>query len=93
MYTSLKTVSAITIIIGVINAIAAVLTVMMLAPFEALTFTILVAIGAFMGLTSVVLLVIGIALWNLHGDFEAHIDSNYADYAALKKRVDALENK
>ena len=93
MYTSLKTVSAVTIVIGVINAVAAVLTIMMLAPFESFTFTLLVAIGAFMALTSIVLLVIGVALWNLHGDLEAHIDSNYEDYASMKKRLEALENK
>ena len=51
------------------------------------------AIIALLASSALALLFIGIALWGLHDDIEANITSTNTTISALKKRIDALENK
>lgn len=91
MYSSLKTVAVFSVILSVVNALGAVLTVMFLAPIEAISYTSLLAIGAFLGSTSLLFLVLSFFLFSLYADLSAHEDSNYDDLSSLRKRVDDLE--
>ena len=91
MYSSLKTVAVFSVILSVVNAIAAVLTIMFLIPIEGIGYTSLLAIGAFLGSTSLLFLVLSFFLFSLYADLSAHEDSNYDDLSSLRKRVDDLE--
>ena len=93
MYSSLKTVAGFSVVISLINAIAAILTLMFLAPLEDMTYTMLIAIGAFLFSTSVVFLLFSFFLFGLHADLSAHEDSNYEDISSVRKRVEKLEKK
>ena len=91
MYSSLKTVAVFSVIISALNAVSAVLTLMFLAPLEVFSYTALIAIGAFLGLTPLLFLILAFFLFSLHADLSAHEDSNYDDLSSLRKRVEKLE--
>jgi len=93
MYSSLKTFSAFTIILAVANTISAVLVAMLIQPNPDINATMFTAIVGILATSALALLIIGIALWNLHGDMEANISSTNDYISSIKKRLDALENK
>ena len=91
MYSALKRTAAVTIILAVVNAISAVLTYMIISPMGLLDITGLTTLIGLLATTSLTFLVLGITLWHLHGDLEAHMDATYSDITALRKRVEDLE--
>ena len=93
MYSSLKTISGFIIVLAVLNAVSAILVAMIISPLPSMEAAMFTAIIASLATCAVALLVIGIALWNLHGDMEANITSTSESLSALKKRIDSIENK
>ena len=93
MYSSLKTISGFVIVLAVLNAVSAILVAMIISPLPGMEAAMFTAIIASLATCAVALLVIGIALWNLHGDMEANISSTSESLSALKKRIDSIENK
>ncbi len=93
MYASLKTVSAFIIVLAVANAISAALVAMIIGPVPGMEVAMFTAIVAYLATSALALLVIGLALWNLHGDIDANISSTNDSISAMKKRIEALENK
>ena len=93
MYSSLKTISGFVIVLAVLNAVSAILVAMIISPLPGMEAAMFTAIIASLATCAVALLVIGIALWNLHGDMEANITSTSESLSALKKRIDSIENK
>ena len=91
MVSSLKVPAVVVIILGLLNACASLVLYMWLAP--ELNPNLSITIAAFCATTSIVLLVVGVALWNIHSDLEASLYSMNGATAALKKRVDELEKK
>ena len=91
MFSSLKTAAVISIVLSVVNAIATVLIYMMLSPDTAPTA--MIAITAFTASTSVILLINGFALRNLHLDMETTIEAMNSNTVNLRKRIETLEKK
>lgn len=91
MLSSVKTSSIIAIILGVMNAFVSVVIYMLLAP--SLDPNLGLCIAAFVALTSIVLLILGVGLLNLNNDMETTISSLNGYTHNLKKRVDELEKK
>ena len=91
MLSSLKSMSILTIILSIFNAAGAVLTLMMRSPY--LDPNTNMAMATFMGSTSLILLLVGIALLRFNSDMEVNIESLNSYAATLKKRIDELEKK
>lgn len=83
--------SIIAIILSVLDAAAAVVTQMIIAPDVQTTLATVVT--AFLYLTAFILLFIGISLLRLHFDLELAFDSTVNDNAALRKRIEKLEKR
>ena len=93
MYSSLKTISAVTIILGILNTVASIVGWLFLSSMDALTPNMLIAFSALMFTGSIAFLLIGFYLWNLYSNITDHENSNYDDIASLRRRVEALEKK
>ena len=93
MYSSLKTISGFVIVLAVLNAVSAILVAMIISPLPGMEAAMFTAIIASLATCAVALLLIGIALWNLHGDMEANISSTTDFISYMKKRIEALEKK
>ena len=93
MYSSLKTISGFIIVLAVINAISAVIVGMIIGPLPNMEVAMFTAIVALMASSALALIVIGVALWNLHGDIDANIASTSDSISSMKKRIEALEKK
>lgn len=91
MLSSLKPMSILMIILSVLNAAGTALTLMVTSPY--LDPNTNVAVAAFMGTTSLLLLLTGIALLRFNSDMETNIESINTYAASLKKRIEALEKK
>ena len=91
MLSSLKPMSILMIILSVLNAAGTALTLMVTSPY--LDPNTNVAVAAFMGTTSLLLLLTGIALLRFNSDMETNIESINTYVASLKKRIDELEKK
>lgn len=91
MLSSLKPMSILMIILSVLNAAGTALTLMVTSPY--LDPNTNVAVAAFMGTTSLLLLLTGIALLRFNSDMETNIESINTYAASLKKRIEVLEKK
>ena len=85
MYSGLKKLSAISLVLSVINGIGALITIMFLAPMAEIDMTTKLALGTVLITGCLTTLLIGIALWSLHDDLNAFTEVTLDDIRKLKK--------
>ena len=91
MFSSTKILGTLSIIAGVLNALMGVFILTYIDDLK-LTFAQSFSAGAYVITTSLILLLLGAALFGLGGDLNISTDSTAAKVADLKKRVERLEN-
>lgn len=91
MFATTKRLGTIAIIAGVINALMGVFILTFIDGLK-LTFAQVFSVGVYVVTVSVVLLLLGAALFGLGDDLNLMSDANANEITKLKKRVDTLEN-
>ena len=91
MYSSLRKIAGVTILLGVLNLTAAVVLTLYFAAMSELGPSMIIALNAFLYTGAIALLVIGFYLWALYSDLAGHEDSNFNDLSSLRHRVELLE--
>lgn len=92
MFGVLKKLAGVSIVFTVVNAVCTIITYMMAIPYFSTDISLIYVFVGMTATTTIVSLVLSIALWILHGDLEAHNDTNAEDVDALKKRLTEVEN-
>lgn len=93
MYSVLKRMAAFCIVLAIINAFCTLMSFMLGLGYLSDDIGLVYGLIGMFGTASVLFILIGIALWNLHGDLDANNENNAEDMAAMKKRIAELENK
>ena len=91
MFSSTKILGTLSIIAGVLNALMGVFILTYIDDLK-LTFAQSFSAGTYVLTTSLILLLLGAALFGLGGDLNIYTDANANEIAKLKKRVERLEN-
>ena len=91
MFSATKRLGTIAIIAGVINALMGVFILTFIDGLK-LTFAQVFSVCVYVVTVSIVLLLLGAALFGLGDDLNLMSDANANEITKLKKRVDTLEN-
>ena len=91
MFSSTKIFGTLSIIAGVLNALMGLFIMTYIDDLK-LTFAQTFSVGVYVGTTTLILLLLGAALFGLGGDLNIYTDANANEIAKLKKRVEYLEN-
>ena len=93
MYSVLKRMAAFCIVFAIINAFCTLMSCMLGLGYLSEDIGLVYGLIGMFGTASLLFILIGMALWNLHGDLEANNENNAEDVAELKKRIKELESK
>ena len=91
MFSNTKRLGTIAIIAGVVNALMGVFILTYIGNLK-LTFAQQFSVGVYVGTVSLILLILGAALFGLGDDLNVSSDHQANEMAKLRKRVERLEN-
>ena len=91
MFSNIKRLGTIAIIGGVINIVMGIFIFTFLNNLK-LTFAQVFSVGIYVATVSIILLILGAALFILGDDLNLNSDYNAREVSELKKRIDRLEN-
>ena len=93
MYTSMKKISTITIILSCVGLVGALLTYLYLDRLPTLAFLDRLSIYFYLFPAAIISVMHGVALWKAQSELNLETESQLEKLSAMKKKIDELEKK